>query len=100
MFDFDLVEGFEWDVGNARKNVVKHGVSQSEAEQVFFNKPLLLFDDERHSTVELRFHAYGKSDDGRHMQVSFTLRNNGRLVRVISARNMSRKERAVYDQEI
>jgi len=41
MFDFDLVEGFEWDVGNARKNVVKHGVSQSEAEQVFFNKPLL-----------------------------------------------------------
>ena len=100
MFDFGLVEGFEWDAGNARKSADKHGVSQSEAEQVFFNKPLLLFDDERHSTVELRFHAYGKSDDGRHMQVSFMLRNNGRLVRVISARNMSLKERAVYDQEI
>jgi len=100
MFDFRLVEGFEWDAGNARKSIDKHGVSQSEAEQVFFNKPLLLFDDERHSTVELRFHAYGKSDDGRHLQVSFALRNNGRLVRVISARDMSRKERAVYDQEI
>ena len=100
MFDFGLVEGFEWDAGNARKSVDKHGASQSEAEQVFFNKPLLLFDDERHSTVELRFHANGKSDDGRHLQVSFTLQNNGRLVRVISARDMSLKERAVYDQEI
>jgi uncharacterized DUF497 family protein len=100
MFDFGLVEGFEWDTGNARKSVDKHDVSQAEAEQVFFNKPLLLFDDERHSTVEPRFHAYGKSDDGRHLQVSFTLRNSERLVRVISARDMSRKERAIYDQEI
>ena len=100
MIDFGLVEEFEWDAGNARKSADKHGVSQAEAEQVFFNTPLLLFDDERHSTEELRFHAYGKSDHGRLLQVSFTLRNDGRFVRVISARDMSRKERAVYDQEI
>jgi uncharacterized protein len=100
MLDLDLVEGFEWDDGNARKSADKHGVSQSEAEQVFFNRPLLLFDDERHSTVEVRFHAYGRTNGNRLLQVSFTMRAEGHVIRVISARDMSRKERAVYDQEV
>lgn len=100
MLDRDLVAGFEWDDGNARKSADKHNVSQSDAEQVFFNMPLLLFDDERHSTAEVRFHAYGRSNDNRLLQVSFTMRAEGRVIRVISARDMSRKERAVYDQEI
>jgi len=99
MFNFDILEGFEWDDGNVRKSADKHGVSQSEAEQVFFNSPLLLFDDKRHSGNEVRYHAYGASNDGRLLQVSFTLRAEGKLIRVISARDMSRKERAVYDQE-
>jgi uncharacterized DUF497 family protein len=99
MLNFDTLEGFEWDDGNARKSADKHGVTQAETEQVFFNAPLLLLDDKRHSTAEVRYHAYGKSNDGRLLQVSFTLRAEGRLVRVISARDMSRKERAVYDQE-
>jgi uncharacterized protein len=100
MLDLDLVEGFEWDDGNARKSADKHGVSQSEAEQVFFNVPLLLFDDKRHSTAEARFHAYGKTNGNRLLQVSFTMRAEGRVIRVISARDMSRKERAVYDEEV
>ena len=100
MFDFGLVEGFEWDAGNARKSVDKHGVSQAEAEQVFFNVPLLMADDVRHGDVEARFHALGKTDADRRLHITFTLRVGGRMIRVISARDMSRKERSVYDQEV
>jgi uncharacterized DUF497 family protein len=99
MFVFDLVEGFEWDAGNARKSVDKHGVSQSEAEQVFFNVPLLVAGDPRHSDAETRFHALGKTDADRRLHITFTLRAEGTKIRVISARDMSRKERSVYDQE-
>jgi Uncharacterized protein conserved in bacteria len=99
MLDLDLIEGFEWDDGNARKNADKHGVSQSEAEQVFFNVPLLLSDDLRHSTSETRFQALGRTDGNRLLHVTFTMRSEGRLIRVISARDMARKERAIYGQE-
>ncbi len=99
MFDFAVLEGFEWDSGNARKSADKHGVTQAEAEQVFFNSSLLLLDDKRHSMAEVRYHAYSKSNNGRLLQVSFTLKEGGKRVRAISARDMSRKERAVYDQE-
>lgn len=97
--NFDLVEGFEWDDGNARKSVDKHGVTQSETEQVFFNAPLLVQADERHSDDEPLFHALGKTDDGRVVHVTFTLRASGTRLRVISARDMSRKERSRYDKE-
>lgn len=96
MIDFAGITGFDWDEGNARKNE-KHGVSTAEAEQVFFNAPLLLTDD-KHSQQEARHHALGKTDDGRLVHVSFTLRESGRLIRVISARDMHRKERTIYEQ--
>lgn len=99
MLDFDTLEGFEWDDGNARKSVDKHGVTQAEAEQVFFNAPLVTTEDRQHSAVEERFQALGKSNENRLLHVTFTLRDEGRLIRVISARDMSRKERALYDQE-
>jgi uncharacterized protein len=97
MMDLALITGFEWDDGNARKND-KHGVSTAEAEQVFFNSPLLLLEDARHSDDEARYHALGRADDGRTLHVTFTLRGGGRLIRVISARTMHRKERAIYEQ--
>jgi uncharacterized DUF497 family protein len=97
--DFDLVEGFEWDEGNARKNADKHDVSQAEAEQVFFNDPLLLMDDLKHSQSETRVHAMGKTDAGRLLHVTFMLRHAGSRIRVISARDMSRKERAYYAKQ-
>jgi len=99
MFDFDLVEGFEWDSGNARKSLDKHAVSQAEAEQLFFNMPLLVAGDARHSGAEMRLHALGKTDADRRLHITFTLRAEGTKIRVISARNMSRKERSVYGQE-
>ena len=95
--DLDKVTGFDWDEGNARKND-KHGVSAAQAEQVFFNAPLLLLDDAAHSQHERRLHALGKTDGGRDLHISFTLRQSGTLIRVISARDLHRKERAIYDQ--
>jgi len=99
MLDLNLarITGFQWDSGNAEKNT-KHGVDRFEAEQVFFNEPLLLLADIRHSQIEKRFHALGVTDSNRFLHQSFTLRNDGQLIRVISARDMSAKERIVYEQ--
>ena len=97
MINLASIVGFEWDAGNARKND-KHGVSMAEAEQVFFNAPLLLLEDPAHSQNESRFHALGQTDDGRQLHITFTLRRLGELIRVISARDMHRKERSVYEQ--
>jgi hypothetical protein len=92
------IEGFDWDFGNAEKIINKHNVLPSEAEQMFFNEPLLLMDDIKHSQKETRYHALGVTDDLRLLHVTFTLRSEGTLIRVISARNMHRKERKVYEQ--
>lgn len=95
--DLAKISGFDWDDANARKND-KHGVSSAESEQVFFNAPLLLLSDVKHSNVEVRFHAMGKTDDQRLLHITFTLRAEGQKIRVISARDMHRKERKIYEQ--
>ena len=97
MVDLNGVTGFNWDNGNARKND-KHGVSMAEAEQIFFNAPLLLLEDESHSQSEIRLHALGQTDVGRGLHITFTLRQAGTLIRIISARDLHRKERAIYEQ--
>ncbi len=89
------VTHFEWDEGNATKNWEKHRVNQAESEQVFFNRPLLLLDDRKHSLSETRYFALGKTNAGRKLLVVFTLR--GTAIRVISARDMSQKEHSHYD---
>jgi hypothetical protein len=97
MIDWTKITGFDWDKGNTRKNE-KHGVSMAEAEQVFFNAPLLMHDDFRHSSKEPRFHALGKTDDARLLHITFTVRHKGEKIRVISARDMHRKERVIYEK--
>jgi uncharacterized DUF497 family protein len=99
MLDLARLEGFDWDEGNSRKSVEKHDVSQAEAEQIFFNDPLLVVADVDHSIREQRWHALGRTDAGRLLHVTFTLRGDGRLIRVISARTMHRRERSRYAQE-
>ena len=99
MIDWARIEGFEWDAGNERKSERMHAVSAAEAEQVFFNAPLIVVLDEGHSLAEVRIHGLGRSDAGRLLHVSFTLRLQGRLIRVISARDMHRKERAIYGRQ-
>lgn len=99
MLDFGRIAGFDWDTGNDRKSVAKHGVTQAEAEQMFLNEPLLIVEDSAHSVAEPRYHALGRSDAGRLLHATFTLRRQGTLIRVISSRSMSRKERLRYEQE-
>jgi uncharacterized protein len=97
MTSLSNIIGFNWDDGNARKNE-KHGVSMAEAEQIFFNAPLLLLEDTAHSQRETRMHALGQTDEARMLHITFTLRQAGALIRIISARDMHRKERAVYEE--
>lgn len=82
--------GFEWDAGNADKNWLKHQVHK----QVFFNQPLVVAPDVAHSRDEIRLYALGQTDRGRLLFLAFTLR--GDRIRVISARDMSRRERQAY----
>ena len=86
--------GFEWDVPNTEKIRVRHDVAPTECEQVFFNLPLVIGDDLRHSEKENRFYTLGQTDTGRLLFLVFTIRKN--KIRVISARNMSRNERRLY----
>ena len=88
-------EGFQWDKGNSLKSWLKHQVSQTEAEQVVLSSPLLL-DDAQHSEDEKRYLAFGITDVGRHLVVAFTVR--GSQVRIISARDMNRKEKDIYEK--
>ena len=92
------VEGFEWDQSNIEKNWEKHPVSYLECEEVFFNQPLLVQEDEIHSKFEPRYYVLGRSNDGRHLFIVFTIRRN--KIMVISARNMSRRERRIYREQI
>jgi uncharacterized protein len=98
MIEWTRVVGFDWDAGNARKSADKHSVTQSEAERAFFNQPLLILEDDRHSFAEARFHALGRTDDDRRLQITFTLRREATLIRVISARAMSARERLAYEK--
>ena len=95
---FPDIEGFQWDEGNSTKNWESHQVSQTEAEQVFLNRPVVIGPAPARPEIELRHFALGRTDAGRLLTVFFTLR--GSLLRVISARPMSRRERRDYEQAI
>jgi len=88
-------EGFDWDEGNETKNWLKHRVSRSECEEVFFNRPLVVAEDFEHSNAEDRFLVLGQSDRGRRLFLVYVLRRN--LIRVISAREMTPRERRAYE---
>ena len=94
---FNKCNGFEWDEGNSLKNQVKHKVSKVECEQVFFNEPLIVHDDLKHSQNEKRWFLLGNTDLQRLLFIVFTIRNN--LIRVISARDMNKKERKIYYEQ-
>jgi uncharacterized DUF497 family protein len=96
MDEFANWKGFDWDEGNLLKNWEKHRVSASECEQIFFNRPLVAGLDEAHSKTEARFYALGITDSGRRLFVVFNIRRN--RIRVISARDMNRRERKVFDE--
>ncbi len=89
-------DGFDWDFHNYYKNWLKHNITALQAQEVFSNRPLLIYDDQKHSKSEDRFLAYGKTNAGLRLFVSYTFR--GTKIRIISVRKMSRKEREIYEQ--
>jgi uncharacterized DUF497 family protein len=92
------VAGFDWDKGNIEKNWERHKVSFIECEEVFFNEPLIVLENEVHSRIENRYYALGRTNDERLLFIVFTIRGN--RIRVISARDMSKRERRIYREEI
>lgn len=92
---FVNIKEFEWDEGNIIKNRVKHNVEPSESEQIFHDRPIYFF-DEKHSQREERYLAYGITDMRRGLCIAFTIRND--LIRVISARDLHKKERRIYEK--
>jgi len=90
--------GFEWDEGNAEKNWIRHQVTRNECEQAFFNIPLIIADDIKHSTHEKRWYLLGRTDAGRLLFIVFTIRKS--LIRIISARDMNKKEREAYYEQV
>jgi len=94
---FKDIRSFDWDDGNRDKNRVKHDVLTGEAEQIFFNEPIIILNDLKHSQTEQRFAAFGVTNKVRTLVVVYTIRNN--RIRVISARDMNKKERVFYENQ-
>lgn len=88
---------FEWDKGNIDKNLKKHGVSNQEAEEVFRNKPVYILEDIKHSLKEKRYMLWGVTNEKRKLTIIFCFRND--KIRIISARDMNRKERRLYEEK-
>ena len=85
--------GFDWDEANAQKNWERHRVTP-EAEEVFFNEPLVVRSDIRHSQREKRYYALRQTSLDRYLFIAFTIR--GKLIRVVSVREMNRREQEFY----
>ncbi|MFT5661479.1 MAG: uncharacterized DUF497 family protein [Sulfurimonas sp.] len=94
--DIEAIVGFEWDEGNIHKNENKHALKWTAIEEIFFNEPLLIVEDFKHSINECSCVALGKNDFDDLITVIFTLRDN--YIRIISARAMSEKERIIYEE--
>ena len=93
--DFSRIVGFDWDEANFYKNIGKHNVFATEAEQVFFNHPLVVKRDLKHSQNEERFYALGRTHHDSLLFIVFTVRSD--KIRVISAREMTKREVRVYE---
>ncbi|MBI4656023.1 MAG: BrnT family toxin [Elusimicrobia bacterium] len=87
---------FEWDKGNLNKNFVLHKVTNQEAEEVFFDEQVTIFSDDKRSASEKRYMIWGSTNRGRMLAVIFTIRKDN--IRVISARDLHRKERKHYEK--
>lgn len=87
---------FEWDKGNETKNWIKHHVAREESAEVFFDENKIIIDDIPHSKQESRYIILGKTKEGRILYISFTIRRDN--IRIISARDLNKKEKALYEK--
>ena len=93
---FDESTDFEWDIGNEDKNWLKHQVLKNECEEVLFDIKNIVFKDFLHSTIEKRKIIIGKTKVLRLLTIVFTMRKN--KIRIISARDASKKEKKIYEE--
>lgn len=89
---------FDWDKGNTDKNLYKHNVSNREAEEIFSDESLKIFEDIKHSYKEQRFVVYGVTNLNRKLTIVFTVRKQN--IRIISARDQNKKEKITYEEKI
>ncbi|MEQ9106821.1 MAG: BrnT family toxin [Limnobacter sp.] len=87
---------FEWDPNKGTANKLKHGVSFEEAQSVFYDEYAIQFYDEAHSEEEDRFLMLGLSNESRVLLVCHCERNDGEVIRIISARKATKIERKHY----
>ncbi|CAN5138988.1 BrnT family toxin [soil metagenome] len=88
---------FEWDKGNKDKNLEKHRVTNREAEEIFNNQPVVILEDQTHSTkIEKRYQIIGATNKKRVLNIIITIRED--KVRIISARDANRKEKEKYEE--
>jgi uncharacterized DUF497 family protein len=90
------IDGFDWNEKNVIKNIVSHDTYPDEIEETFYNRYKL------RKTLQERYLLYGITDSGRYLFVVFQIKTHvgKKLVRVISARNMTKKEKSYYLKEI
>lgn len=89
------IAGFDWDQGNINKNLIRHGVTDKESEEIFFNSRLS-YPDGKHSVNEPRYLILGQTDTGKILSASFTFR--GKKIRIISSRLANKKEKLDYEK--
>lgn len=87
---------FDWDKGNVGKNWIKHGVTDQESEEPFFDPRRKIFKDQIHSGREERFAVIGKTKQERLLITTFTVRQS--RIRVISSRDVNKKEKPLYEK--
>lgn len=98
MEGFSKILGFEWDAGNQEKNELKHGVTNKECEEAFFDEQKRILKDPIHSGKEQRYVLLGKTKAHRRLFIVFTTRKS--FIRVISARDLNKKEYPLYEKEV
>ena len=91
------VSGFEWDAHNKEKSFIKHEVTNEECEETFFDYNKKIQKDNLHSINEKRYVLMGQTKQNRLLYIIFTIRKN--KIRVISARDINKKERKLYEEK-
>jgi uncharacterized protein len=89
---------FEWDPAKSSVNRTKHGISFAEAATVFEDESALLISDPAHSESEDRFILLGASNRSNLLVVVHCYRESETIVRIVSARKATRRERSQYTQ--
>ncbi len=88
---------FQWDTGNNGKNLKKHGIADTECEEVFFDEKRKILRDIIHSGAEERYILLGKTKKSVILFVVFAFRRT--TIRIISARPLNRKEVHLYEKK-